>query len=78
MTFNLSLPFRLLAAYDLSPAQIGMVMASWPLTMMVVAPFAGYLSEKPPLPKRFNGGNDFHHSPDRIGLGGQHSHPVIG
>lgn len=48
MTFNLSLPFRLLAIYDLSPAQIGMVMASWPLTMMVVAPFAGYLSDKAP------------------------------
>lgn len=48
MTFNLSLPFRLQAIYDLSPAQIGMVMAAWPLTMMVVAPFAGYLSDKAP------------------------------
>lgn len=48
MAFNLSLPFRLQAAYDLSPAQIGAVMAAWPLTMMVVAPFAGFLSDRSP------------------------------
>jgi len=48
MTFNLSLPFRLQAIYDLSPAQIGAVMAAWPLTMMIVAPFAGFLSDRAP------------------------------
>lgn len=48
MAFNLSLPFRLQAAYDLSPVQIGTVMAAWPLTMMVVAPFAGFLSDRAP------------------------------
>lgn len=48
MAFNLSLPFRLQAAYGLSPAQIGGVMAAWPLTMMAVAPFAGYLSDRAP------------------------------
>lgn len=48
MSFNLSLPFRLQAVYGLSPAQIGAVMAAWPLTMMVVAPFAGFLSDRAP------------------------------
>lgn len=48
MAFNLSLPFRLQAAYGLSPAEIGAVMAAWPLTMMIVAPFAGFLSDRAP------------------------------
>lgn len=48
MTFTLSLPFRLHAAYALSPAQIGAVMAAWPLTMMAVAPIAGALSDRAP------------------------------
>lgn len=48
MTFTLSLPFRLQAAYALSPAQIGAVMAAWPLTMMAVAPIAGALSDRAP------------------------------
>ncbi|QBX36682.1 MFS transporter [Brevundimonas sp. S30B] len=48
IAFTLSLPFRLGSAYALSPAEIGAVMAAWPLTMMIVAPFAGYLSDRAP------------------------------
>ena len=48
LTFTLSLPFRLQAAYELAPAQIGVVLAVWPLSMMVVAPFAGFLSDRAP------------------------------
>lgn len=48
ITFTLSMPFRLQSTYDLSPAEIGTIMAAWPLTMMIVAPFAGYLSDRAP------------------------------
>ncbi len=48
ITFTLSMPFRLQAVYGLSPAEIGTIMAAWPLTMMIVAPFAGYLSDRAP------------------------------
>ena len=46
MTFLLSLPFRLQGHFGLSPAQIGAVISPWPLSMMVVAPIAGWLSDR--------------------------------
>ncbi|MCO8019180.1 MFS transporter [Brevundimonas diminuta] len=46
MCFLLSLPFRLKTNLGMEPAQIGLLMAAWPLAMMVVAPFAGRLSDK--------------------------------
>lgn len=54
MCFLLSLPFRLQADLGMEPAQIGLLMATWPLAMMVVAPFAGRLSDK--VPKGLLGG----------------------
>lgn len=48
MSFNLSLPFRLSAAYGLSPGQIGTLMAAAPVAMMCTAPFAGALSDRAP------------------------------
>jgi MFS transporter, DHA2 family, multidrug resistance protein len=48
MSFNLSLPFHLQSAYGMSPIEIGALMAAWPLTMMVVAPFAGALADRAP------------------------------
>jgi DHA2 family multidrug resistance protein-like MFS transporter len=46
MTFLLSLPFRLQEHFGLSPAEIGAVISPWPLSMMVVAPIAGWLSDR--------------------------------
>ncbi len=46
MTFLLSLPFRLQEHFGFSPAQIGAVISPWPLSMMVVAPIAGWLSDR--------------------------------
>ena len=48
MTLLLSLPFRLTQGYHFSPAQIGAAIAPWPLTNMVVAPLAGWLSDRIP------------------------------
>jgi DHA2 family multidrug resistance protein-like MFS transporter len=47
MCFMLSLPFRL-TALGMQPAQIGLLMATWPLAMMVMAPIAGLLSDRAP------------------------------
>jgi DHA2 family multidrug resistance protein-like MFS transporter len=44
----LSLPFRLQSQYGYSPAEAGVVLASWTLVTMVVAPAAGMLSDKQP------------------------------
>lgn len=46
MTFLLSLPFRLQEHFGLSPAEIGAVISPWPLSMMVVAPIAGWMSDR--------------------------------
>jgi DHA2 family multidrug resistance protein-like MFS transporter len=48
MTFLLSLPFRLQHQYQLSPSEVGGVIAFWPLTTMFVAPSAGWLSDRVP------------------------------
>ncbi len=47
-TLLLSTPFRLQHSYGLTPAQIGAMLAAWPLTTLVVAPLAGYLSDRYP------------------------------
>ena len=47
MTLLISMPFRL-AALGFTTAQIGACIAPWPLTNMIVAPLAGYLSDRIP------------------------------
>lgn len=47
MTLLISTPFRLQAA-GFTAAQIGAAIAPWPLTNMIVAPLAGYLSDRIP------------------------------
>ena len=48
MLLTLSLPFRLQHGFGLSPREVGAMIAPWPLTMMVVAPTAGALSDRYP------------------------------
>jgi DHA2 family multidrug resistance protein-like MFS transporter len=48
MTLLLSTPFRLTHAYGFSAAEVGAAIAPWPLTNMIVAPFAGWLSDRIP------------------------------
>ena len=48
MILLLSTPFRLTHAYGLSPAEVGAAIAPWPLTNMIVAPLAGWLSDRIP------------------------------
>jgi DHA2 family multidrug resistance protein-like MFS transporter len=48
MTLLLSMSFRLQHAYGFSPSEAGAIIGVWPLTMMVVAPAAGALSDRYP------------------------------
>jgi len=48
MTLLLSTPFRLTHEFGFSPAEVGAAIAPWPLTNMVVAPLAGWLSDRIP------------------------------
>jgi DHA2 family multidrug resistance protein-like MFS transporter len=48
MTALLSLPFRLQQHYGFSPGEVGTVLAPWPLGMLIMAPFAGALSDRFP------------------------------
>lgn len=48
MTLLLSTPFRLTSQFGLSPAEVGAAIAPWPLTNMIVAPLAGWLSDRVP------------------------------
>lgn len=48
MTLLLSLPFRLQHVYGFQPSEVGAVIAPWPLTTMIVAPLAGWLSDRYP------------------------------
>ncbi|MGI4876815.1 MAG: MFS transporter, partial [Janthinobacterium lividum] len=48
MTLIVSLPFRLEHSFGLLPSQVGAIIAPWPLTIMVVAPLAGALSDRFP------------------------------
>jgi DHA2 family multidrug resistance protein-like MFS transporter len=48
MTLLLSTPFRLTQAYGFTPWQVGAVIAPWPLANVVIAPLAGWLSDRIP------------------------------
>jgi MFS transporter, DHA2 family, multidrug resistance protein len=48
MSFLVSVPFRLQHGYGFAPAEVGTMMAAWPLVMIFVAPAAGLLSDKVP------------------------------
>jgi len=47
VAFMVALPFRLQAA-GVQPASIGLILAVWPLAMMVAAPVAGLLADRAP------------------------------
>lgn len=47
VTFMVALPFRL-HAHGVQPATIGLIMAVWPLAMMLAAPAAGLLADRAP------------------------------
>ena len=44
----IGLPFRLETQFGFAPAAVGAMIVPWPLTVMVVAPTAGWLSDKVP------------------------------
>jgi DHA2 family multidrug resistance protein-like MFS transporter len=46
MTLLLSTPFRLTHQYGFTVAEVGAAIAPWPLTNMIVAPLAGWLSDR--------------------------------
>ena len=48
MTLLLSMSFRLQHGFGFSPSEAGAVIGVWPLTMMIVAPAAGALSDRYP------------------------------
>ena len=48
MTLLIAMPFRLERAFGFSPGEVGIVLAPWPLTTMIVAPLAGALSDRYP------------------------------
>lgn len=48
MTMLIALPFRLERVFGFSPGEVGVVLAPWPLTTMIVAPLAGALSDRYP------------------------------
>jgi DHA2 family multidrug resistance protein-like MFS transporter len=48
MTVVLSMPFRLEQGFGLAPAEVGAMIAPWPLTTLFVAPTAGALSDRIP------------------------------
>ena len=48
MTLLLSTPFRLTHQYGFTVAEVGAAIAPWPLTNMIVAPLAGWLSDRYP------------------------------
>lgn len=48
MTLIISMPFRLQHEFGFTPPEMGILMAPWPLTNVVVAPLTGWLSNKVP------------------------------
>jgi DHA2 family multidrug resistance protein-like MFS transporter len=46
MTFVISMPFRLEAAYGFSAGQVGTIMATWPLAALLIGPFASVLADR--------------------------------
>jgi len=47
VTFLVALPFRLQAA-GIQPAMIGLILAAWPVAMMLSAPVGGFLADRAP------------------------------
>jgi DHA2 family multidrug resistance protein-like MFS transporter len=45
---TLGLPFRLQHVYGLSPPEVGAVLATWPLALMMTVPLSGYFSNRAP------------------------------
>ncbi len=48
MTLIISMPFRLQHEFGFSPPEMGLMLAPWPLTNVLVAPLAGWLSNRIP------------------------------
>jgi DHA2 family multidrug resistance protein-like MFS transporter len=48
MTAMLSLPFRLQQHYGFTPGEVGAMITPWPLTVLVIGPAAGVLSDRFP------------------------------
>ncbi|GAA0325051.1 MFS transporter [Sphingomonas oligophenolica] len=48
MTLIISMPFRLQHEFGFTPPEMGILMAPWPLTNVVVAPLTGWLSNRIP------------------------------
>lgn len=48
MTLIISMPFRLQSEFGFTPPEMGLLMAPWPLTNVVVAPLSGWLSSRIP------------------------------
>ena len=48
MTLLLSMPFRLTHDYGFTTAEVGAAIVPWPVTNMIVAPLAGWLSDRYP------------------------------
>ncbi len=47
-TLLLTLPFRLQHEFGMSPSEVGIALAPWPLTSLFIAPLAGTLSDRVP------------------------------
>lgn len=48
MILLVSLPFRLLHQFGFTPVEIGITLSFWPLTLIIVSPLAGILSDRCP------------------------------
>ncbi|CAN5663207.1 MFS transporter [soil metagenome] len=48
MTLIISMPFRLQHEFGFTPPEMGIMLAPWPLTNVLVAPLAGWLSNRVP------------------------------
>lgn len=48
MCVMVSMPFRLQHGHGFTPAESGVLLSPWPFTMMIVAPAAGFLSDRVP------------------------------
>ncbi|MFA5965596.1 MAG: MFS transporter [Sphingomonas sp.] len=48
MTLIISMPFRLQHQFGFTPPEMGIMLAPWPLTNVLVAPLAGWLSNRVP------------------------------
>ena len=48
MTLIISMPFRLTSEFGFTAPEMGLLMAPWPLTNIIVAPLSGWLSSRIP------------------------------